>query len=57
MIRSPRPTLEVSYALASSTFTTSTSMDYSKEIEELLLWLALFDWWEDYQAVKCQQNN
>jgi len=28
-----------------SYFTTLTVMDYSKEVEELLLWFVLFDWW------------
>jgi hypothetical protein len=32
-------------------------MDYTTEIEELLLWFALWDWWEeDCQLIKSQQN-
>jgi hypothetical protein len=26
--------------------TTSTNLDYSEEIEELLLWLTIVDWWD-----------
>ena len=32
-----------------SRFLTTTSMDYTQEIEELLIWFVMFDWWEDNQ--------
>jgi hypothetical protein len=37
-----------SWARRFAILTASTSMDYAEEIEELLIWFALVDWWEEW---------
>jgi len=32
--------------------TTLTSLDYTKEVEELILWFQIIDWWEENRYLR-----